>query len=248
MTCLGGTMSTVGDFEAQMEALATDTDDPVRHAQEALGLSLWEKQGEICRAIASSPKVACKTGHKCGVTTASIAAALWFADTRRDPRVVLIAPHDPGVFNLRRSLRELRPKAGPLTFLATRDPMAMAGISDENVLFVVDYAASVDDEVFEAIEGNVAGGARVLLTGVPHSREGQFFRAFHQESQEWELLTISSEESPNVVEGKAVIPGLATAGWIERCRRLWGAEDARYQVRVLGEFPKEKPTTEPRLH
>lgn len=117
-----------------------------------------------------------------------------------------------------------------------REAEAVAGVSGKNLLYIVDEASGVPDEIFTAIEGNRAGGARIVMFSNPTRAEGEFFEAFHSKAELYTTLTISSEESPNVVAGRDVIPGLATRDWIEEKKREWGVESAEYKVRVLGQF------------
>ena len=115
-----------------------------------------------------------------------------------------------------------------------REAEAVAGVSGKNLLYLIDEASGVPEAVFQAIEGNRAGGARIALFSNPTRTEGEFFEAF--DSKDYKRITISSEESPNVVEGRDVIPGLATRGWVEEKKREWGVDSPIYKVRVQGKF------------
>lgn len=115
-----------------------------------------------------------------------------------------------------------------------REAEAVAGISGPTLLYIVDEASGVDDQIFEAIEGNRAGGARILLLSNGTRNEGEFYAAFTEKSEYYHTLRISSEESPNVVTGRNVIPGLATKEWIEEKRLEWGEDSPLYKVRVKG--------------
>lgn len=125
-----------------------------------------------------------------------------------------------------------------------REAEAVAGVSGGNLLYIIDEASGVPDEIFEAIEGNRAGGARIVLFSNPTRSEGEFFEAFHSKrldpddpaSTGYYCITVSSEETPNVTSGKRLIPGLATREWIEEKRREWGEDSPIYRVRVKGEF------------
>ncbi len=117
-----------------------------------------------------------------------------------------------------------------------REAEAVAGISGKNLLYLIDEASGVPQEIFEAIEGNRAGGARLWMFGNPTQNQGEFFDAFHSKSKLYKTIRVSSEETPNVVAGKVVIPGLATREWIEEKRIEWGEDSALYKVRVRGEF------------
>lgn len=116
-----------------------------------------------------------------------------------------------------------------------REAEAVAGISGRHLLYILDEASGIPDEIFEAVEGNRAGGARLVMFSNPTRTEGEFFRAFTSKKDLYHTIRISSEETPNVIEGRLVIPGLATREWIEEKRREWGTESALYKVRVKGE-------------
>ena len=112
---------------------------------------------------------------------------------------------------------------------------AVAGISGSNVLFIVDEASGVPQDIFDAIEGNRAGGARIVLFGNPTRNEGEHFDAFHAKADFYHSIRVSSEETPNVVRGRVVVPGLATREWVEEKKREWGEDSALYKIRVRGE-------------
>lgn len=117
-----------------------------------------------------------------------------------------------------------------------KEAEAVAGISGANLLYILDEASGISDEIFEAIEGNRAGGARIVMFSNPTRTTGEFFDAFYAKSQFYKTITVSSEETPNVVEGRIVIPGLATREWIEEKKQEWGEESPLYKVRIKGEF------------
>ena len=116
-----------------------------------------------------------------------------------------------------------------------REAEAVAGISGRNLLYILDEASGIPDEIFEAIEGNRAGGARVVLLGNPTRNEGEFFEAFNSKADLYKTIRISSEETPNVVSGEEKIPGLATREWVEEKKVEWGEDSPLYKVRVKGQ-------------
>jgi len=116
-----------------------------------------------------------------------------------------------------------------------REAEAVAGVSGSNLLYLIDEASGVPDVIFEAIEGNRAGGARLVLLGNGTRNEGEFFEAFNSKSNLYKTIRVSSEESPNVVQRRIVIPGLATYEWIEEKKIEWGVDSSLYRVRVLGQ-------------
>ncbi len=155
-------------------------------------------------------------------------------DERRIPRP---CPHsaliDGEIGELART--GLRHEFREIKGFTAREAEAVAGISGRHLLYLLDEASGIPDEIYEAVEGNRAGGARIVMFSNPTRTKGYFFDAFHSKSDFWETIKISSEESPNVT-GSASIPGLATPEWIAEKREEWGEDSPLYKVRVKGEF------------
>jgi hypothetical protein len=240
--------------------LARYVSDPVGFATQVLGVAPWTKQAELLRAVAEHDRVAVRSGHKTGKSLSVAILALWFVCTRADARVVLTAPSSHQVRRiLWREVRRLHrgarlPLGGALydtpelglqfddgrevTGFATDTPERMSGISGEAALFIVDEASGVTPELFDAIEGNRAGGAKLLLCGNPTRLSGEFFDAFNRKAAFYRPLAISSLDSPNVT-GEARVPGLATRAWCDEKGEEWGTDGPLYAVRVRGEFPTQ---------
>jgi len=106
------------------------------------------------------------------------------------------------------------------------------------MLFIVDEASGVDEAIYEAIEGNRAGGqAHLVLFGNPTRTSGTFYEAFTSAADRWHTLHISSEEAAAFQTNVRRVPGLASPEWITEKRAEW-FPGARWDVRVCGEFPK----------
>lgn len=117
-----------------------------------------------------------------------------------------------------------------------REAEGVAGISGRRLLYILDEASGIGDDIYEAIEGNRAGGAKIVLFGNPTRNEGEFYEAFHSKVHLYVTFRVSSETTPNVVEGREIIPGLATREWVEEKKIEWGEDSPMYRVRVKGEF------------
>lgn len=120
-----------------------------------------------------------------------------------------------------------------------REAEAVAGVSGSRLLYILDEASGIKEEIYEAIEGNRAGGARVVMFSNPTRPDGEFYKAFTEKKKFYKLLTISSEETPNVMYGEddeRAIPGLAWRKWVEEKKEEWGEDSPLYKVRVKGEF------------
>lgn len=115
-----------------------------------------------------------------------------------------------------------------------REAEAVAGISGANLLYLLDESSGIDQAIFDAIEGNRAGGARIVLFGNPTKNEGEFYEAFHGKSRHYFGITVSSEETPNAVSGRVIVPGLATREWIDEKRDEWGEDSPLFKIRIKG--------------
>lgn len=257
--------------ERASAAFAHLADDPVGFAEEVLGLTVWDRQREILESVRDNDRTIVVAGHKVSKSTSAIALALhWCAAAHpgRDTRVFLTAPSAHQVKNilweeldkrleaierrdpkLRRLLGGDLPKdptvgwrmasGAQIVGITTDKPERLAGLSGGWVLIIVDEGSGYRDDLFEALEGNEAGGAKLLALSNPTRPAGWFFDA--TTDGEWSVHRVPSTESPNVIAGERLIPGLATRGWVERMRRKYGPDPERnpvYQVRVMGVFPE----------
>jgi phage terminase large subunit len=123
-----------------------------------------------------------------------------------------------------------------ITGYTAKEPEAIAGVSGGNILYIVDEASGVPDKIFEAIEGNRAGGARIVMFSNPTKNQGKFYDAFYTE-EGWVRITVSSLEvaAHYEAQGQQPPPGMAGREWCEEKGRDWGTDSPLYKVRVLGE-------------
>lgn len=234
----------------------------IRIGADLVPFRLWAKQGELAKAVALFRRVACRSGHKVGKSALAAALAIWWACTRPSARVILTAPTGRQIkkavwYEVRRfwqnspKLREIMPAPGldPETGVRWVDGRELFGFSAENadavsgpggpeVFVVIDEGSGVSLEVWEALQGIRAGGGKVLALGNPTQTSGWFFDAFHEKSDGWERYRISSTETPNFIEDRMVIPGLAGRDFEEEIRTDSGIDSIEYAVRVLGDFPQ----------
>jgi len=105
-------------------------------------------------------------------------------------------------------------------------PEALQGFHSENLLFLVDEASGIAEEVFQVAEGALSTpGAFVLMAGNPTRMEGYFFDSHHKSRENWAALWWNGEDSP-----------LVSKDHVEEMARKYGADSAIYRIRVRGEF------------
>lgn len=235
--------------------------DPVTFAKEVCGLRLWKRQEDFLSAVRDHDRVTVTSGHKTGKSTSFAVLAWWFTcdpDERPGARVPMTSASARQVKKiLWREIRAMWRRAakrgyflGPEPALdpetgvqwddgreifgfTARDPEKAAGTSGAWLLFLLDEASGIPEEIFEAIEGNRAGGAKVVLASNPTQQSGEFYESHHAKRRFYRALEISSEDAAAV---DPPIPGLASRGWIEEKREEWGEDSPLYLVRVKGRF------------
>lgn len=238
--------------------------DPVLFSREVLRFDPWDdgqpgSQADIMRSVAMHDQIAIRSSHKIGKTSGMAAIALWHYALFPGSRTVITAPvfrqvreacwreirrlHAGSVLDLGGTVHD-DPMTGlsdPITgsqvlgFTAD-DPDAFSGISGPSVIYILDEASGVSAGVYEAVLGNAAGGATVILIGNPTQPAGPFFDAFSR--GRWKRYHVDSHRVARwQAEHATEIPGLATQSWIDARRADWGTDDPRWSVRVDGEFP-----------
>jgi len=104
----------------------------------------------------------------------------------------------------------------------------MQGFHSEHMLFLIDEASGVDDAVWGAVEGALSTETevKVVACGNPNNPKGWFFKAFNKHKAQWNRMTISYRDSPNV-----------SNKWAADMIEMYGLEHPWVRVKVLGEFP-----------
>jgi hypothetical protein len=233
---------------------------PSDYAQLRLGLTPWARQKEIIDAVFEKKRVTVRSGHGVGKTCASAALACWFLAEHSPALVITTAPTNRQVEKVlwpevrRMWRRTLLGRAGVgrvnaceikitdsrrAMGFSTDEPDRFQGFHCPNLLFIADEAAGVDGKIYEAVQGILTGeNAHELLIGNPTTPSG-FFYDSHMPGSPYHKIRISCLESPNVIAGREVVPGLTTRAWVERQKQEWGEESPAYKARVLGDFPDQ---------
>ena len=226
-------------------------EQPVDFVREVLDAQpdLW--QVEALNALATNSRVAIRSGHGVGKTALESWAILWFLFTRPNSKVPCTAPTRDQVNNILWSELSKWLKCSPLltelfdwqktrlSFKSSPErwcalaksaarPENMAGFHEEHLLFVLDEASGIDDDIFEAVEGALTtADAKLLICGNPTRNGGFFKRAFFEDRELYATFKVSSADSNRVANE-----------YCERLIRQYGADSDVVRVRVFGEFPK----------
>lgn len=218
-------------------------------------------QVEIMESVRDNPRTAVAACYASGKTFTAACLSIWWLMTRRPAMLMTTAPTHRQVKSLLwREIRKLIKRARrqlpgrPLQtqwFLAddwwgmgfaSDDPNRVAGLHETaNVLFIEDEAAGMEQEVVEGFEGiTAAEGSRHLKIGNPICQSGPFFDSHKhpEESKRWKKISIDAEDTPNVRERRAVVPGLVSHDWVDDKRHKWLKRGLLHlwETRVKGRF------------
>ena len=245
-----------GTAESRREIWAAD---PAGFVRDRLGAHLWDGQVRILEAVRDHVRVAVRSCNGSGKSYAAAHIVLWWLMAFTESMVITTAPTERQVREvlwreIRRAYRgneELIDGKLMRTTLelgdkhyahgiSTNEPERFQGFHEGNILFVVDEASGMREDIFEAIEGSMtSAGAHLLLLGNPTALGGTFYEAFHRRRDLWHTIHISAFDTPNVASGEIEIPGLVSPQWVSDAALNWGEGSPMYQVRVLGEFPSD---------
>lgn len=149
-------------------------------------------------------------------------------------------------------------------FRASKDNHeAWSGFHAVNTMFIVTEASGIEENIWNAIEGNLQGNSRLLIVFNPNSPTG--FAAKSQVSPKWKKFRLNSLSSPNVISRRIVIPGQVDYEWVKDKVESWcmmvlpeqvAAEKSDFEwegnwyrpndlfrIKVLGKFPEVSSDT-----
>ncbi len=243
---------------------------PVRYAKERLHVDLMPHQVQILRALCAGilgkavPRVAVRSGQKCGKTLAGIVGALWFYECFPSSRVFLCAAIEQqtklvlwrelgSVLRFAKASGALidgkasaSPSGGLISSdgsreirgLHGRDIESLAGLSGSQ-LMIVDEASALPEAKSQVFAGNQLGGgaSAILLISNPTRTSGPFYDAFHSASEHWQTAHIDGEAVADwQAETGRRIPFTITREKIEEARDRFGEKSPFFLLRVKGEF------------
>lgn len=223
---------------------------------------IWPKMNEICSSVVHHPRTVVKAGHSVSKTYTAARLVLWFLYCHYPATVITTAPGNYQVEGvLWRNIRTAYENAkvvlpGKLTLTqldlaanwfalgfatvadtVTQQATRFQGWHNENVLVVYDEAAAIMPQIWQATESLlVSGHCRFLAIGNPTAPVGEFVNCF--ENPEYNPITVSVLDTPNYIEGKEIIPGVAGRVFEKQYRDKYGEDSPIYQSRILGQIPE----------
>jgi hypothetical protein len=228
---------------------------PAQFAVDVFGAAPTEQQWEASRAIVERRRVSIRSGHGTGKSAFMAWCVLWFMSCYYPCKVPATAPTSHQLEDIlwaeiakwHAAMRERVPqlanefewtkerfylKSNPNeSFAVARTarperPEALQGFHSENILFLIDEASGVAENVFQVAEGALSTeGAFVVMAANPTREEGYFYDSHHKMRERWAALHWDGEQSPMV-----------SRQYVDDMRAKYGVDSPIYQVRVKGNF------------
>lgn len=234
------------------ERLIIWRDRPDIFAEEIFGVTLEKWQQDFLMALPLEERIAGKSGHGVGKSMVMSIVIPWYLSTRTPAKIMATSPTAHQLFDILWAelslwLRKAKYNFGSLFRLtedsiylleapkenfatartARRDqPEALQGGHSKNMMFLIDEASGIPENIFETAEGSMSTkGSKTIMFSNPTRTSGYFFDAFNKNRSRWKTFSISCFDSSHV--DKSYITNM----------QKYGLESNIYKVRVLGEFP-----------
>lgn len=195
--------------------------------------------------------------------------ALWFLYCFRPAKVISTAPTSRQVRDLLwAELRTAHKKAKvplggkplQLSLTLSTDHFAVGFSTDEdntdkftgyhspNQMVIFDQAAGIPTALWESAEGLMTSANCKWLvisnTAISDSEMANIcIPGRKTRFGKWNIIKIRASESPNVVEGRDIYPGLVSFDWVKRRTEAWGKDDPLYKIFIDAEFVESSQMT-----
>lgn len=233
------------------EAVLYYADHPVEFTEDIIKAKPDREQAKILQSVSDNPMTSIRSGHGVGKSAVEAWTVIWFMATRPFPKIPCTAPTQHQLFDIlwaevSKWLRnnpalerefvwtkeKLYLKGYPEEWFAVArtatKPDALQGFHAEHVLYIIDEASGVKDNIFEPVLGALSTpGARLLMCGNPTQLTGFFYDSHHKNRGSYSTFHIDARNSPRVSQD-----------FVDTIVTMYGEDSDVFRVRVAGEFPK----------
>lgn len=243
--------------------------DPAQFAFDVWGARCWSKQRELFRSVAQNRRTVVCAGQKTSKTFSLCVIAYWYPIVYPGGKVFCAAPDWSTVKDvLWAQLLELHQTAridlgcsislDPATGIRWGDGRSIIGINGSRppskaagrsgrILYILDEAAVMDRGILDTSETTPSG--KIVMVGNPFLSSGVLYDSFTSKGPSWTRIKMSSVEMAaenRDLDGYGTYlysENLATQEWVDDQKREQGEDSFFFQVRILGNFPKESDAT-----
>ena len=236
-------------------------DDPILFSEQILNITPDVQQKKVILQLYKKGKATVKSGRGCGKTFAGGIIIWHFLCTRSNAQVYITAASGgtiagaiwPTLAKMYETMSpiyrdqsdfqstQIKHKDAPFTWFAhsrtarIENPDALAGTHAKQMLYIIDEASGVNDQMFKVISGSLTEEDNYLLMlSNPRKLSGFFFDSFNKPKSKktYSQLTMSALDSEWVSERS-----------IQDWKDMYGEDSNTYRVEVLGEFPTREDSS-----
>lgn len=221
--------------------------------REVLNFEPDDWQEAAGKDLVSYPRVSIRSGQGIGKTAFEAGAVLWFLSCFPYSKVVATAPTKHQLNDILWSeISKWRDKSPLLTEIlrwtktyvyvagyekrwfavarAAAKPENIQGFHEDNMLFIIDEASGVEDNIIEAILGTLSGdNNKLLMCANPTKLSGVFYESHTKDRGRYKVHHVNSEDSKRTNKEN-----------IQALKDKYGEDSNVVRVRVYGEFPKQE--------
>lgn len=236
------------------DAILYYADNPVDFVEDIILAKPDRNQKDILNSVARYPMTSIRSGHGIGKSAVESWLAIWFLTTRPYPKIPCTAPTQHQLWDIlwaeiAKWIRNNPVLAHDLIWTKEKvymkghqeewfavartasKPDALQGFHAEHVLYIIDEASGVKDEIFEPVLGALSTeGAKLVMCGNPTKITGFFYDSFHKHREQYNAIHIDGRSSSRVDQD-----------FIDTIIDMFGEDSDVFRVRVAGEFPKSLP-------
>jgi len=226
---------------------------PVEFVQDVIGATPDPEQAKILRSLEANTMTSVRSGHGVGKSTVEAWAVIWFMLTRPFPKIPCTAPTQHQLFDIlwaevSKWIRHNSALSNELIWTKEKvymrgypeewfavartasKPDALQGFHAEHVLYIIDEASGVEDNIFEPVLGSLSTpGARLLMCGNPTQLSGFFYDSHNKNRASYSTFHIDGRNSSRVSQD-----------FVDTIARMYGEDSDVFRVRVAGEFPLQE--------
>ncbi|MEG1894631.1 MAG: terminase B [Oscillospiraceae bacterium] len=234
------------------EAILYYADHPVHFVEDLIGVKPDKEQAKILQSVADNSMTSVRSGHGIGKSAVEAWVVIWFMATRPFPKIPCTAPTQHQLFDILWAEVSKWLRNSPLEkeFVWTKEkvylkgypeewfavartatkPDALQGFHADNVLYIIDEASGVDDDIFEPVLGALSTpGARLLMCGNPTQLSGFFYESHNKNRASYNTFHIDGRNS-----------GRVSQDFVQTIINMYGENSDVFRVRVAGDFPLQE--------
>lgn len=235
------------------DAILYYADYPVDFVEDVIKAKPDIHQRDILNSVAKYPMTTVRSGHGIGKSAVESWLVIWFLSTRPFPKIPCTAPTQHQLWDIlwaeiAKWLRsnpalsqeliwtkeKVYMRGHPEEWFAVgrtaSKPDALQGFHADHLLYVIDEASGVKDDIFEPVLGALSTeDAKLVMCGNPTKITGFFYDSHHKNREIYNSMHVDGRDSSRVDQE-----------FVDKITDMFGEDSDVFRVRVAGDFPLQE--------